>query len=58
MDAMAAVRRVVLLDARLDRMGADLAKLDAAHAETRERLLRVEIVIDEARRAYDRRRLS
>lgn len=56
-DAFAAIRRVVLIDARLDHVTADLAKLDNAHAETRERLLRVEIIIDEALRASAARRL-
>lgn len=57
-DAFAAIRRVVLIDERLDRVTKDLAKLDAAHSETRDRLLRVEVIIDEARRRDGVRRIE
>ena len=48
---------MMLIEDRVERIAADLDKLNAAHAETRERLIRVEVIIDEARRSYDVRRL-
>ena len=55
-DIFAGVRRIMLLEDRVDRLTDDLAKLNTAHAETRERLIRVEVIIDEARRAEARYR--
>ena len=50
-DIFAGVRRIMLLEDRVERLATDLDRLNTAHAETRERLIRVEIIIEEARRA-------
>ena len=53
-DIFAGVRRTLLMEERVERIAADLDKLNTAHAETRERLIRVEVIIEEARRSNAR----
>ncbi len=50
-DLFAGVRRIMLLEDRVERLAVDLDRLNTAHAETRERLIRVEVIIEEARRS-------
>jgi hypothetical protein len=54
-DIIAGVRQVLLLQHRIDVLADDLKALTAAHGETRERLIRLEVIIDEARRTAERR---
>ena len=54
-DIIAGVRQVLLLQHRIDVLADDLKSLTAAHGETRERLIRLEVIIDEARRTAERR---
>ncbi|WP_217352917.1 hypothetical protein [Sphingomonas sp. ID1715] len=45
------------MEHRVDMLARDVEALTAAHAETRERVIRLEVIIDEARRSRDTRRL-
>ncbi|HEV2746618.1 MAG TPA: hypothetical protein VGW34_04895 [Allosphingosinicella sp.] len=54
-DLLGAVRQVLLIQHRIDALADDLKALTAAHAETRERLIRLEVIIEEARRGAARR---
>ncbi len=54
-DIVSGVRQVLLMQHRIDALADDLKALTAAHGETRERLIRLEVIIDEARRAAERR---
>lgn len=53
-DTLAALRRVVLLDHKVAELDARIAGLVAAHGDTRERLVRIEALIE----AAQMRRLS
>lgn len=57
-DIVAGIRKVVLLEHRVETLTAEVERLSAAHAETRERLIRLEVIIDEARRAGAEQRAS
>jgi hypothetical protein len=52
-DIMAGVRQVLLMQHRIDALAEGMKALAAAHGETRERLVRVEVIIDEALRRRD-----
>jgi chaperonin cofactor prefoldin len=54
-DVLAGVRRVVLLEHRVETLTAEVERLAKAHMETRERLIRLEVIIDEARRTSARK---
>ncbi len=54
-DIISGIREVLLMRHRIDTLTDDLKALTAAHGETRERLVRLEVIIDEARRAAERR---
>lgn len=54
---LSGLKQVMLLEHRVDRLAEDVQALTSAHAETRERLIRLEVIIDEARRSRDARRL-
>jgi len=54
-DIVSGVRQVLLMQHRIDALVDDLKGLTAAHGETRERLIRLEVIIDEARRTAERR---
>ena len=56
-DILSGLRQVMLMEDRLDMLVRDVEALTAAHAETRERVIRLEVIIDEARRSRDARRL-
>ena len=56
-DVIAGIRKVLLLEHRVESLATEVERLSAAHAETRERLIRLEVIIDEARRAAEARRL-
>lgn len=49
-DVLAGVRKVVLLEHRVETLSSEVEKLAAAFADTRERLIRLEVIIEEARR--------
>lgn len=49
-DVLAGVRKVVLLEHRVETLTAEVEKLSAAYTDTRERLIRLEVIIEEARR--------
>jgi hypothetical protein len=55
-DLVAGIRKVVLLEHRL--ATSEVERLSVAHADTRERLVRLEVIIEEARRAGAARRTS
>jgi hypothetical protein len=55
-DVLAAVRKVLLLEHRVEALGAEVERLSAAYTDTRERLIRLEVIIEEARRAASERR--
>ena len=57
-DVFSGLKQVLTLEDRVNRLAADLTALDKAHDDTRERLIRVEVIIEEARRTRDARRLS
>ena len=56
-DVFSGLRQVLALQDRVDRLSTDVQALDKAHDDTRERLIRIEAIIDEARRSRDARRL-
>ena len=49
-DIVAGIRKVILLEHRVETLTSEVLRLSAAHEETRERLIRLEVIIDEARR--------
>jgi len=49
-DVLAGLRKVLLLEHRLQTLASEVERLSQAHVETRERLIRLEVIIDEARR--------
>jgi chaperonin cofactor prefoldin len=49
-DLFAGIRKVLVLEQRLDSLSREVERLTAAHTDTRERLIRLEVIIDEARR--------
>lgn len=55
-DILGGIRQVLLLQHRIDTLADDMKALTAAHGETRERLVRLEVIIDEALRSRDARR--
>lgn len=57
-DVFSGLKQVLTLEDRVNRLAADLSALDRAHDETRERLIRIEVIVDEARRRGEARRLS
>lgn len=56
-DILSGLRQAMPMEHRLDMLVRDVEALTAAHAETRERVIRPEVIIDEARRSRDARRL-
>ena len=52
-DIIVGVRQVLLMQHRIDALAEDMKALAAAHGDTRERLVRVEVIIDEAIRCRD-----
>lgn len=50
-DLFAGVRKVLILEQRLDALSREVERPTAAHTDTRERLIRLEVIIDEARRS-------
>jgi len=57
-EMVAGIRKVILLEHRVATLTAEVERLSGAHAETRERLVRLEVFIEEARRAGAARRPS
>jgi hypothetical protein len=57
-DIVAGIRKVVLLEHRVETLTAEVERLSAAHADARDRLIRLEVIIDEARRAGAEQRTS
>ena len=55
-DLFAGVRKVLILEQRLDALSREVERLTTAHTDTRERLIRLEVIIDEARRTAATRR--
>jgi len=49
-DVLAGLRKVLVLEHRLQTLASEIERLSQAHTETRERLIRLEVIIDEARR--------
>lgn len=56
-DILSGLRQSMLMEHRLGMLVRDVEALTAAHAETRERVIRLEVVIDEARGSRDARGL-
>jgi len=57
-DIVAGIRKVVLLEHRVETLTSEVERLSAAHAGTRERLIRLEVIIEEALRAAAAKRSS
>jgi predicted nucleic acid-binding Zn-ribbon protein len=57
-DIVASVRKVVLLEHRVATLASELERLSDVQTDTRERLIRLEVIIEEARRAGAARRTS
>ncbi len=57
-NALAGLRKILLLEQRVESLNGEVERLSAAHTDTRERLIRLEVIIEEARRAAAARRAS
>ena len=55
-DVLTGLRKILLLEQRVESLNGEVERLSAAHADTRERLIRLEVIIEEARRAGAQRR--
>ena len=56
-DLMAALRQVLTMEHRIETLTTEIAELKAREQDTRERLIRLEVIIEEARRAGASKRL-
>lgn len=57
-DLLAGLREVMTMEHRLEELTKEIAELRRREENTRERLVRLETIIDEARRRGEARRLS
>jgi hypothetical protein len=57
-DALVGLRKLLSLEQRVESLNGEMERLSAAHTDTRERLIRLEVIIEEARRTGAGRRAS